>query len=274
MNAHNRAVMANVVNVTPELACEWLAKNTRNRQIRRGHVKFLADQMKAGKWRLTHQGVAFGADGAVLDGQHRLEAVVASGVSVPLMVFFSWDADVFGVLDKGINRTVRDDLKSDSRLVEPATYLAKTMHRVTGRVSSTAVRDILTALGDDLSAIRTAGPSVTRGRTTAPMVAAVALRYRQAGAEGREYVTDQWRAWVNLDVPAMSPAIAALLRRADNIVNRGGGTAAHERAALGWIAFNPEARSLTKILVRDLNSIIDEVREAVARALTEAQQEI
>lgn len=73
-------------NVTPEMAKVWLSKNTRNRHINRRRVSMYAREMKAGKWMPHHQGIAFYDDGALADGQHRLAAIVESGVSVPMMV--------------------------------------------------------------------------------------------------------------------------------------------------------------------------------------------
>lgn len=81
-------IQSTVQTVTPELASAWLrTANTRNRNVRQYHVTRLAHDMKAGAWRLTHQGVAFAADGTLVDGQHRLAAVVLANVSVQMVVF-------------------------------------------------------------------------------------------------------------------------------------------------------------------------------------------
>lgn len=72
--------------VTPEMATAWLAKNTRNRAINADRVKLYAEEMKKGNWLPHHQGVAFYEDGTFADGQHRLCAVVKSGVTVPMVV--------------------------------------------------------------------------------------------------------------------------------------------------------------------------------------------
>ena len=49
-------------------------------------VDSYARAMKAGQWLLTHQGIAIDDNGELMDGQHRLRAIVASGVSVQLQV--------------------------------------------------------------------------------------------------------------------------------------------------------------------------------------------
>ena len=44
--------------------------------------------MLSGDWSLTHQGIAFYDDGSLADGQHRLNAIVSSGVTVKMQVAY------------------------------------------------------------------------------------------------------------------------------------------------------------------------------------------
>jgi hypothetical protein len=89
-----------VTDVTPEIADAWLSRcNTHNRKLVDGHVERLVREMKAGRWRLTHQGIAFSAGRVLLDGQHRLWAVFLSGVTVPMRVFFNEPADSLVAID-------------------------------------------------------------------------------------------------------------------------------------------------------------------------------
>lgn len=82
------------VNVTPELASSWLSSNDKNRSISRPHVLRLAEAMKNGQWSLNGQTISFDDNGRLLDGQHRLSAVVESGVTVQMSV-------AIGVTDPG-----------------------------------------------------------------------------------------------------------------------------------------------------------------------------
>lgn len=76
-----RKIVTKTETITPEKAAELLkSKNDENRPIRKRSVDRLAAEMRTGKWTLTHQGIAFGADGSLMDGQHRLAACVESGV--------------------------------------------------------------------------------------------------------------------------------------------------------------------------------------------------
>jgi len=73
-------------NITPQLATSYLSTNHGNRVLRERLVLQYATDMEAGRWRLTHQGIAFDEHGVLLDGQHRLEAIVLSGCTVPMLV--------------------------------------------------------------------------------------------------------------------------------------------------------------------------------------------
>lgn len=75
--------------VIPALAKQWLEKNTNNRNVNFAKVKKMAKDMREGHWDTTHQGIAIATDGTLVDGQHRLMAVVESGVTVRMNVTFN-----------------------------------------------------------------------------------------------------------------------------------------------------------------------------------------
>jgi len=96
------------VDVSPVIAKALLDRNTRNRKIRTGDIKEWSQEMEGGRWRITHQGIAIARDGVILDGQHRLESVVESGVTVRMPVAVGLDPEVFSVIDTGRKRNSAD----------------------------------------------------------------------------------------------------------------------------------------------------------------------
>ncbi|MGX4688279.1 hypothetical protein [Streptomyces sp. JNUCC 63] len=99
-----------VVDVSPRLAAEWLTRNTNNRPLSKSTVQQLAGQIQRGEWQLTHQGIAFDEDQVLIDGQHRLAAIVRAGITVPLTVTHGVPRTAFTVMDTGRKRTGRDAL--------------------------------------------------------------------------------------------------------------------------------------------------------------------
>ncbi|SDT22055.1 hypothetical protein [Microlunatus soli] len=99
-----------VQTITPAKAAELLEANTSNRPLSRSTVQSFAEAMKRGDWKVTHQGVAIDTNGVLVDGQHRLAAIVEADMPVELTVFTDVPADTFDVLDTGKKRNAADVL--------------------------------------------------------------------------------------------------------------------------------------------------------------------
>ena len=92
-----RAVML----VTPALAAEWLKSNLNNRAVSAIAVRALAAAITDGRWVTTHQGIAFDRDGTLIDGQHRLHAIVLAGLPVTMEVTSGLDRSAVDAIDYG-----------------------------------------------------------------------------------------------------------------------------------------------------------------------------
>lgn len=99
---------AQIYDVTPELAAQWLEHNTRNRKLYQRVVNRYAADMKAGRWRQSVDAIGFDVNGAIINGQHRLWAVLEAGVTVPMTVMFGLQTDVVDILDDHLKRNLRD----------------------------------------------------------------------------------------------------------------------------------------------------------------------
>ena len=122
-------LLTEVLSVTPDLALEWLAKNTRNRPIRKTHVQDLADRMRRGEWHLNGEPIKFSTSGVLLDGQHRLEAVLESECTVEFMVVYNLAEEAYETIDTGMKRTMADffavrDEKHSKQLSSALRYLS------------------------------------------------------------------------------------------------------------------------------------------------------
>lgn len=97
--------------VGPELAAEWLVRNTFNRPISKSVVATYAADMASGRWRHpTGEALVFDSLGRLQQGQHRLRAIIESGATIQFWVNFGAHPDDFRVLDQGRRRSTADVL--------------------------------------------------------------------------------------------------------------------------------------------------------------------
>jgi hypothetical protein len=96
--------------VTPEVALDWLTRNDNNRTVSKKHVRMLADMMSAGKFHFVGDPIRFDGDGRLLDGQHRLHAIVESETAHPMLVVRGLEPEAQAFMDAGRKRTPGDQL--------------------------------------------------------------------------------------------------------------------------------------------------------------------
>jgi hypothetical protein len=104
-----------VVNVTPEIARHWLDCNRLNRPTKPAVVEEYIRQIESGQWKRTHQGIAFTSEGVLLDGQHRLFAIIRTGRTLPMLVFTNEPSENYEFIDCGRTRSNLDMLRIGQR---------------------------------------------------------------------------------------------------------------------------------------------------------------
>ena len=96
--------------MTPEMALEMLKINTRNRPLNKSKVLEYESLMKRGMWKYNGEPVIVGKGNVLLDGQHRLAAIIKAKVSQKILIVENIEADVFDTIDVGKARTGGDML--------------------------------------------------------------------------------------------------------------------------------------------------------------------
>ena len=141
--------------ITPELAKQILEKSEiRNRNVSHVTVDRYAEDMKRGKWDTENSStLAFDKKGNLIDGQHRLHALIKAGVTLTFACFRECSDEAFKTIDIGKSRSLQDFLFIDkiidgrsgrvgtilSRLYMVHFYNTITMYESAGRiVKSTA----------------------------------------------------------------------------------------------------------------------------------------
>jgi hypothetical protein len=96
--------------VTPRMAKDWLSTNCENRTLSQDWVDKLARDMANGDFPNIGETIKFDQDGNLIDGQHRLSAVVQSGRQIEFIIIEGIDRQHRYKMDKQRKRTAADEL--------------------------------------------------------------------------------------------------------------------------------------------------------------------
>lgn len=97
-------VSVSIERIGPNEAADMLCDNQDNRRLNHRNIVFLADAIKQGEWFMNGEAIIYGADGLLLNGQHRLWAIIRAELSVDVMVVRGVDKQAFKTLDSGRTR--------------------------------------------------------------------------------------------------------------------------------------------------------------------------
>ena len=98
--------------ITPLLAQKMLDRSDfKNRSLKPALVRRYAGDMAIGRWKENGESIVVDESGAVLDGQHRLHALISSGRSFGFVVVQGVPRNAFDTLDSGKNRSAADTLQ-------------------------------------------------------------------------------------------------------------------------------------------------------------------
>lgn len=111
--------------IDPITAVGFLSGQAPNRRPNREAVKRYAREMEAGNWVLNGEPVIVDEAGALIDGQHRMLAVIESGSTIQSLVVRGVPREAFATIDTGTKRTVGQVLSMKGH--KHANHLASTM---------------------------------------------------------------------------------------------------------------------------------------------------
>jgi hypothetical protein len=197
--------------ITPERARQLMALNTDNRPLRDIYTRTLATMMKASEWHLTHQGIAIREDGVLADGQHRLAAIIASGV--PQWVYVTYDLTLAAAkaIDRGRIKSIPDLMHVPRAVLQPIMFLHGFMARnpIEREMTVARILPLYGALSEAAVRVHEACPTARRRLSTAAVRAAATLCARDRDAE---HACRQYRALILTRPTEMAEPTLALFR--------------------------------------------------------------
>lgn len=143
-----------IAEITPEQAEHLLAgaAGIPQRGMTQRRVAAFASAMARGQWKVTHQAIAIDPAGVLIDGQHRLSAVVMAGIPVRMMIAYNVPRESYDVIDTGMARTTAAALHiagySDPNVTAAAARAVLLYEQIAGskRVPNGALRSNATTI--------------------------------------------------------------------------------------------------------------------------------
>jgi hypothetical protein len=100
-----------VTTITPAMAKVWLDNSSfSNRHLENTRVQKLASDIKKGKWIFDGTPIRFNGGGDILDGQHRLHAIIRANLPVESLVIKGIKSESKNTIDTGKPRSIGDVL--------------------------------------------------------------------------------------------------------------------------------------------------------------------
>lgn len=141
---YNKPLNATIMTVTPVMAADWLTHNNNNRKIDPHTVTKYANDMRNGNFTLNPDAIAFDTGGNLVNGQHRLRAIIVSDVPTDCVVIFDFPVNSSDFLnfDCGKNRTIRSRIElAGYTIPQTAVDIAGSYLRIKYKTAYSSVSD-------------------------------------------------------------------------------------------------------------------------------------
>ncbi len=263
-------IKSEMILVTPEMATQFLAFNEQNRRVRAGWGDYLAYSIRSGEWKATHQGIAFSDSGRLIDGQHRMMAIVKADIPVNVMVTYGLPDDAFTVIDNGVKRTDEDLTRLPRHLVELSKMFLQIMafegtesptgaskHAKTTPRQLHLYAEVLRCFFEFM--VKQSNTRVKIFSSTPVVSAAV---YSLMIGESPDYVGKTYRQMVTGDTQSMPPICLSAVRQVltGKITTKGGNECRTDNFVRFISVFKESNKNNLKLVMRDQKAVIGEVR--------------
>lgn len=118
------AMSAEVKLITPAIAEAFLNTMGHNRKLSTRNVTNLAEQMRDGLWKYDGSPIRFNEEGQLIDGQHRMWALIEAEYSAEFLVLTGIEQAAMATMDTGKRRTFADVLSLEDGDIPQVTSVA------------------------------------------------------------------------------------------------------------------------------------------------------
>jgi hypothetical protein len=205
-----------VQTVTPEIATHFLQKNQGNRDYRKSWVAHLSRIIKNGEWMVTHQGIALDKTGNLIDGQHRLLAIIDSGMPVQINVTYDAEANTYECIDLGVKRNLADVTRFNKKTAEVCSVMSRFLGTGYKKIptASEAKQIYDNGIGKISDELNEFANKNVKFYSSAPFRLAVIIMVMDG--HDKEYVFNSYYNLINLNMDKLPPIAHSLIKQVHN----------------------------------------------------------
>lgn len=137
----------NIEQISPNVARYMLATSLGNRSLKQSKIRSYTRDMQNGLWKLNGETIIFDEDGHLVDGHHRLMAVVASGSAITAAVARGARSEDLNTIDMGASRTIGDVLHfsgyKNTNLLNAIVFVAMSLRNGKPRSANASSSEVL-----------------------------------------------------------------------------------------------------------------------------------
>lgn len=235
--------------ITPEMAKAYISNvHPDQRRLRPNSVRAYAEIMKRGDWILVPDGIAFDTDGFLIQGNHRLNALIAANVTLPFNVTRNAPKMAYSVLDRGLIRSASDALGVERKKLEIATTLIRIALNPHVAKDIQQIKKYYSRLEAPINIVFSSITAMNGRGASAPVRTAVVARF--ICGENLEWMSGAYATIAKQRFEHMTPIQAAYWRK--EIAGQfGGGNGQLHRFVAGLKIFDKSRQSATKLYINE-----------------------
>lgn len=244
-------------------ATAMLEGNFQNRSPRKSTIAKYATQMLSGQWQLTTEPIVIAKNGRLLNGQHRLMAIVKSETVIDFLVIRNVDESVFKSIDRGMTRTFSDATGVDRKLSEVAKLACISLEAM-GNPSDSSVMRVAEKISAYHSRLMEAAPASAKFFSSVPMRLAAVLCMMKSDRH-EQFAISVYRSMIHGDVSNLpGPAASMVKMYLTGSIKSGGRTMQEEILARALKVMDLDSKD--HATCRPVSNNIHEYTTAVVRS--------
>ena len=252
--------------ITPAIADHIITQyNINNRYVRKWWAESMAASMKRDKFCITHQGIAFTKSGRFLDGQHRLLAIISSGIPQLMLVVTGLPEEAFSYIDIGAKRSTSDSTGLHQKTAEVCRLALRMKSGRASPMPDQVMNVAECGLEEVHTELLTYSNKHTELISTAPVRLAACVLVMD-GHNSRDVFTT-YTNMVQLNYAALPPVALSFMKQKEQKVMNSG--VVGDVFARALKALDPDLKNMSRIQINEegIKQAYDRVRLVINRAM-------